>query len=273
MIIDLKHVELENCLNFAKKAALKHNGHPFGAWDQPERTYEERVRDIFVGKIGEVAFERFLIQNKIKAFTNFTVYEPGECDKEDFYINGWKIDVKTTEHGDKFFISWNSLNYRISKGELPHYYVIAKLQWDVDLKLTVPQGGKVEIVGFVDLRDINFENDLIETIHKGEELFIEGENTKVAVTDFFAIRMNALDDDWEAFFLQLKEAKPFSNAIYVAPGVIQEHAGENQTMLTTLEQYSLTISSKTLENCNKDFLKSKLQQGRKVFLFLSDNDG
>ena len=41
MIINLKHAELENCLNFAKKAALNHNGHPFGAWDQPERAYEE----------------------------------------------------------------------------------------------------------------------------------------------------------------------------------------------------------------------------------------
>ena len=65
MIINLKHAELEKCLNFAKKAAFNHNGHPFGALDHPERTYEEKVRDIFVGKIGEVAFEHFIIQNKI----------------------------------------------------------------------------------------------------------------------------------------------------------------------------------------------------------------
>ena len=273
MIVNLKHDELKKCLNFAKKAALNQNSHPFGEWDQPGRSYDEKVRDTFVGKIGEVAFEHFIIQNEINAYTNFIVYEPGECDKDDFYIDGWKIDVKTTEYGDKFFISWNSLKYRISKGELPHYYVIAKLQWDVDLKLTLPQGGKVEIVGFVDLRDLNFQNDLIETIHKGEELFVKGKNTKVAVSDFFAIRMNAIDDDWEAFFLLLKEAKPFSTAVYVAPGVIQGRAGEDQTMLATSEQYSLTISTSMLRKFNKDFLKDKLQQGRKVFLFLSDNDG
>ena len=76
MIIDLKHVEIENCLNFAKNAAFNHNGHSFGAWDQPERSYEEIVRDIFVGKIGEVAFQHFLIKNKIEVFTNFIVFEP-----------------------------------------------------------------------------------------------------------------------------------------------------------------------------------------------------
>ncbi len=68
MIVNLNFAELENSLNFAKKAAFNHNGHPFGTWNQPKRTYEKKVRDIFVGKIGEVAFEYFLIQNEIKAW-------------------------------------------------------------------------------------------------------------------------------------------------------------------------------------------------------------
>ncbi len=48
-------------------------------------------------------------------------------------------------------------------------------------------------------------------------LNFEGDGTRFDVTNFFAIRMNALDDDQEVLYLQLKEAKPFSISIFVEP--------------------------------------------------------
>ena len=100
--ISLTKEDIEMCWNFASTIISEKNQFnrmiKFGLNKQDEILY--RIKRTFVGKIGEIAFYRFLEQNKINPgnlVKMFEIYEGEQnVDKFDFQTKkGLTIDVKT----------------------------------------------------------------------------------------------------------------------------------------------------------------------------------
>ena len=188
--------EIEKCRDFAKKVAVTQQPIEFGQHDTKPRSLEESARDILIGKMAEVAVAKMLENDYgIRVKLDFNIYPRGYYDSNDFSINGWSIDVKSTRDGRCFLIEKNKIHFRSVGKELPDGFIACKTAWDRDAD---KPRGSVEIEGFVKTQDIltqDIPNSKVKKLKKGEK--IPG-TKRILQADNYCILISDLSNDWDA---------------------------------------------------------------------------
>lgn len=209
---------VKQCREFSLQCAPTEQAIEFGQHDTQARDREEIAYDTFVGKLGEAAALAFFKQIDPSLALDFDIYDRGQWDKFDFKVKGWVIDVKCTKYGINFLIEWSKLQFRADAGEIPHFFLLTKLQNGQEVR-KILQGGKakpiaVQLVGYVDSCDLQQGSTKVITLRKGQN--IPGTTTSLSA-DNFCIPITALAHDWEGWSHQLETERPFSLADYQPP--------------------------------------------------------
>lgn len=270
MDIIIEGSEISRCWEFARQVAPNEKPTEFDNKDVAARKIEKIVTDTFIGKLGEVAVQKWLSASDVEIELDWSVTPRGQWDVSDVCYNGWKIDVKCTKsNGNYFLIDWTKLQFRADAGQLPHYFVMTKLK--TDLADIVKDGNgvcTVELAGFVDTRDLTDENSKIVAIRRGEML--PGTQVKMATSNF-GMLIKDLDKDWEGLSTKLKKAQPFSLAEYVPP------AGQEAKVKLTAEpkaelpmKYSLLVAGSDSQNLDQSKIEGLIKEGIKCLLFVDE---
>ena len=191
LIIELSEYNMQQCALFSHESALTQQRVEFGQKTTKERPLAEIARDNMIGKMGEVAFQKFLYQRfGIKTPVNFDIYPRGDCDNIDVGINGWGIDVKTTRYGNNLLYERNKLEYRRKSETIPDALVVCKVAWNKDRD--TPAKRTVELIGCIStLNMINPKNKDVELLEKGE--YIPCTRTPLQA-DNYVVGFNRLSD-------------------------------------------------------------------------------
>lgn len=254
--------EIEKCKSFASEAALTQQAIEFGQHDTKPRSPEESARDILIGKMAEVAVAKMLEKDYgIKVELDFNIYPKGVWDNNDFSINGWSIDVKSTRVGSWFLIEWNKLHFRSVGRDLPDGFISCRSDWD--MTADKPKG-RVDIEGFVKTQDILNKRVNVAELKKGTKL----PNTeKILQADNYGIKISDLPNDWDAIVAnELGKTCPFKKTeIYKRkPARWEQEAPEKVKNIEA--KYSVLISdSSQLKDDSK--IDELLSNGIKLLAF------
>lgn len=213
MEIKLTEKELLDCRDFSEKCAKGQQKIEFGQPDTSERSDGETSRDIYIGKIAEVAFKKMMEEKY-----NTDVQLDFECydgyDDKDADVNGWRIDVKATRQGGKWLLfEWNKLNFRQENKQLPDLIVMASVGWDRDEDIPT---GSVKLEGCIQTVNLYDGAPNVVVLKKGSTL----PNTKNGVklqADNFGVLFDNLERDWDKSIKFILENKPASLADYPNP--------------------------------------------------------
>lgn len=86
-------------------------------YDRFSYDYERRMETIRIGKLSEEVFAKFMLENyNIKLDINYDIYEGiDNVDEDDFEINGFKIDIKSSKDTKKvgFDHCFNTFNFPV----------------------------------------------------------------------------------------------------------------------------------------------------------------
>ena len=277
--------EVNICLNFSKKAAKNTQKVEFGQSDSKVRSNEEIARDIFMGKLGEIAFKKYLEKYDIKTSVDFVDYGPGKWDKEDIFYNTksgkWKIDVKCTKMQSKWFlIEWNKLQFREHDKELPHFFVLTRITKNIQELTDLQRNGlDIEITGYVNLHRLRPGYNKTVVLRKGTQL--PGANSpKLLQADNLGIRIEDLSTDWEHLVNIIKDETPFDTSFYHAPSETTAEFLSRMQPLEPLQQsdnkinipakYSLLLSGHNAEKITLDALEEYMGAGIKCLIFLKN---
>ena len=270
--IKLSREAVLKCKQFARDCAAKERPEEWGVKNGHVRDVNEIAVDTFIGKIGEEAVSELLKLNGIKVTLDYEITPRGTWDKYDILYNGWGIDVKATKKASKyFFLEWNKIQFRSDAGELPHFFVLTRLDFaftnleDFDL-----ENCWVECIGFVSTVDLNEDNPKVITVNAGE--FIPGTKTKMTAKSF-GIEVTNLDKNWDRLVSLMKNNEAYSLHNYKAPGVIVKTPGPSKEEKAQDEgpKYSVLISTSDMVKYNPDFILSFIKKGIKVLLFMDES--
>lgn len=118
------------CKLFSAESAKTQQRHEFGEKATLARSLNEIARDNLIGKMAEAAIANVLHEFGEHRPVNYEVYPVDECDDEDFEVNGWTLDIKSTRAGRYMLLEYNKVNYRWRTGTLPDLIVMCRTPWD-----------------------------------------------------------------------------------------------------------------------------------------------
>lgn len=187
--IILNQEEINKCIEFSKKCANNQQEIEFGESTTIHRNVKEISRDNLIGKMAEVAFQKF-IKSKFNIDTevDFNYYPRGVWDDADISINGWRFDIKSSRVGASWLlVEQNKINFRKKYNNNSHIFVMSVTGWDRknDTNLNY-----VDIVGYISYKKLINST----MIHKGE--FLPNKNIKLQ-SDNYCVKFNNLNKDWD----------------------------------------------------------------------------
>ena len=229
------------------------------------RTPEEIQGHVLMGRLGELAFLRYLEGTGITIQTGREVLPVGTWDVDDVSFRGWSMDVKCTgADSQNLLLQRSKLDYRRMAGELPHYFVAVKLV-ETCPSLEECLGGQSEIVielkGYMDTRKLTAESSEVSTIQKGE--VVPNGTMKVKASDF-VVPFSKLSKNWKFLVDSLQKGEPFV--------INDQDAGGDVVESLPPAKYSLCLLGAEAEKYATDAginqLTYWLRQGIKIQLFL-----
>lgn len=256
--VRLGYDELVECLQFAKRSYMNHCSYSFNEFDH-KRGKKEQIRDIFIGKVGEYAFAQWLCwKAESNFYPDFRIRSKHMCDEEDFRYRGWKFDVKCTVNSNCFRISRHSMEYRQSKDQVPHYYIMVKTDSDMislfkqdEVKEEdLPRQELVYLVGFISSRSIPFDPEA-KYVKKGEE---DPDTGLPSISDFYEVKMNDLNPDFDRLWLDIGYDKPY-HAAFGNPESIKRDCPSSEE-----ENKGESISNSLADNADGDKTGEELGQ-------------
>lgn len=248
MIITLNYEDIMNAADYGRRVGGR-------------KRNPDLVNNHFIGKLGEIAFQKMLRRYGINVTIDFNDYDIGHWDNNDVQFQGWTIDVKCFKMSTpEYYIDFKKLNFREQAGQLPHYFVITRHADGLNIK-SLPETIPIEICGFVDIRDFWNQKDNIRIIHAGDVL----PETKIkADGEYYAEDIHILANDWTRWIHSLMTETPFSTQF--AKG---RHDAEPIDKDSTLGfRYSLLLCGGEARKTSIEALQSWIRQGRKVLIFL-----
>lgn len=178
----LTEYELDRCIAFSKASAPTQQAKEFGQNETKPRSKTEVARDNLIGKMAEMAFSRMLREDfGVHLPINFDIYPRGECDDQDFQINGWKIDVKSTTKGHWMLFEADKLRMRSeqSLNNLPDVILMCQTPWHED---TDEPEGSVAIIGTISLTRLLSVDPKVLRLGKNE--YIPGTRTRLLAENY-----------------------------------------------------------------------------------------
>lgn len=153
MEIFLRPAEIDQCIEFSDLSAATQQQIEYGETTTQKRSVKEIARDNLIGKLAEIAFQKFLFRYfKINVAVDFEIYPRGVWDSSDISINGHLFDIKSTRPGSSWLlIELNKLQFRKKEERLPDFFVAAVTGWDRGLDIPT---GSVMLIGYARLREI-----------------------------------------------------------------------------------------------------------------------
>lgn len=191
--------EYQRCANFSKASALTQQDIEFGERQTAPRNVDEIARDNMIGKMAEIAVAKMLNEYGIDADVNFDIYGRGEWDDDDFYIKGWRVDVKSTRSGQWLLFELNKMKMRDRQGLLPDALFMCKTEWD---RNTDTPKRSVELIGAISLFTL-IRNG--KRIRKGQ--CIPNTSCKLQA-DNFAVHFDDLNHDWRRIITEYMNSNP-----------------------------------------------------------------
>jgi hypothetical protein len=184
MTVYLTDYDMEQCKLFAREAARTgtHEQNEFGNWNTIRRSPDRMYQDILTGKLAEVAVARWMYSGYgVKVPTNFEQIPLGDCDNEDFQVNGWALDIKCTKTGRWLLFEKHKAEYRKRTGTAPDFVIMCREKHKA-----------IEIVGGISFRHLTApDGERVRFIRKGEQ--IPGTTTRLKA-DNYAVPFERLGD-------------------------------------------------------------------------------
>lgn len=283
--VKLGYDELVECLQFAKRSYMNHCSYSFNEFDH-KRKKKDQIRDIFIGKVGEYAFAKWLCRDEKSNFhPDFRIRPKHTCDEQDFIYNGWKFDVKCTVNGNYFRIGRNSMEYRQLKDQVPHYYVMVKTDSDLNglfkrdevREEDLPKQELVYLVGYISSSSIPFDPKATY-VKKGEE---DPDTGLPSISNFTEVTMNDLNPDFDRLWQNIRYNEPY-HAAFVNSGSLKrdcpcsdgDKAGEKLGQKPDIKpRYSILISGYEGRDYSTSLVEHFLSEGIKVIIFTNPAQG
>lgn len=258
MKIILSTDDIKRAVFFSNKIAPHFVKRKFS--DDKMRTLDKIQKDIFIGRLGELAFLRYLEKEEILVRIGREVLPVGMWDIDDVCYRGWSFDVKCTERTEpELLLNYNKIDYRHQVGELPHYYVVARLKKHLlnpAEYLTSQENITVELQGFLDSRKLKIDD-------YGNFIILKGIKNEDGILH---IPYTELSTEWNVLIDALKNKKPF---------IVNKEDTETYTYKDRPIKYSLCLSGKEAEGYSSaegiKQLAYLLENGIKIKIFLPDN--
>ena len=273
MEIVIDGFNVSRCWEFARQVAPNQKPNKFDNKEMAARKMEKIVTDTFVGKLGELAVQKWMAACGVQIELDWSVTPRGEWDVADISYNGWSIDVKCTKsRGHYFLIDWGKLQFRTDAGELPQFFLMTRLKNDLaGIAKDGSQNCVVELAGYIDTRELNENNSKVKSVRRGEELPDTG--VKEMATSNFAVLIKDLEKDWDKLATTMKRDTPFALDSFVPPGdveeVVQEDVQEEDLKLDM--KYSLLIAGKDIERYDSATIEEFIKRGIKCLVFVERN--
>lgn len=261
--------DIERCWTFSKDCAKHERPIEYGQEGAHVRDEVESVVDTFIGKLGEVAVQQLLRKKGIETDLDFSTMERGEWDHNDIAYNGWQIDVKCTKVRSRYFlIELNKLQFRADTEELPHFFIMTRL---MDPPEAILHKGtcRIEIVGYVDTRELNERSSKVSLLQKGD--FIPNTCT-LMTTDSFCMSFVDMENDWNWFVDSMQNELPFSLYNYRVPGISEVTVEAPVSSKRKMVQYSLLLAGDAVRKYTVDSVEAYISQGIKCILFVPQQD-
>lgn len=153
MVEKISQADTKLYSEFAFTTAKKMQAEEFGNRRTKARPVREVARDIMIGKVAEGAVSQFLGSRLgIDLPVNLEVYGKGIGDREDFIVNGHKIEIKASRYGARWLlISEFNLVTRRDINQLFDSVLMAIVDWNRE---TDKFDGQVRLMGYILLDDI-----------------------------------------------------------------------------------------------------------------------
>lgn len=273
MKITLQKDMIRKCWEFSYQCAKNERPIEYGEQDAHVRNTTEIAFDTLIGKLGEAAVQEFLHRHGIETEIDFRIMKRGQWDVDDVHVGNWRFDVKCTKQRSKnFLIEWNKLQFRADAGELPHFFLMTQLDFDMEKAFRdgVPSSCEVDCVGYIETQHLKQGQPGVLTLGKKDN--IPGTHTPVTAKSF-CVPFTAIQTDWEALCRRIQQEEAYSFAQYTAPGI------ELPVMLKEQRQkkkypmaYSVLLSGREAGNIEASQIDEWIHAGIKVILFLSKLD-
>lgn len=213
MRIRLTKDNVDQCRDFADMSAPNQQAVEFQELGR-RRAVHEIARDIFVGKLTEVAYAQVLGElTDLAIELDFNVYPPGVWDNQDICVNRWRLESKGIRGGNWLLVHWNSLRYRQREDALPHVYLLGIVSWNRDRDDLSPNP-YVLCVGYATLVE------LIEG-YPGTQILLQNQHiphTNMPLqTHNFGRHRDDLHNDWPQLVTLLTQSEPFRTDNYYVP--------------------------------------------------------
>jgi len=177
--------DLKRCDEFASVTAFKMKKDDHAHY---MRLDSEVYEHVFIGKLGEVAFVRFMNNLGFECEVDFEVYDKYLMDDGDLKINGKVIEVKSCKSGGKVLVEkWETVRKKSRMGVVPHYYILVEVGWDRKLEECK---GWANILGFVDRESFIHEENFVEDGYVG--------NCPIHKPSY-CLQLEELDECWDGF--------------------------------------------------------------------------
>ncbi len=266
MKIRLTRADVQKALEFAKAVASTKTQSAGGA-----EAFEEALSNNFIGRLGEIALQRFLSKDKgLAAALDDTIYPANEGDRCDIIHKGWWIDVKCTATAVRHLrIECAKLARRAEAGELPHFFVAAHLL-DCDPAEAIanpPETVQIDLAGWIDVRELDANNPKVLTVEGGT--CIPGTRNEVAHTSF-CVAYADLCRNWDRLAEMLATRKAFDRSVFRIPtGACgaEQRQPEHATAGAKDPRYSLLLAGDEADRSDPAELARLVKRGVRIFLF------
>lgn len=269
MKITLQKDMIRKCWEFSYQCAKNERPIEYGEQDAHVRSVTEIAFDTLIGKLGEAAVQELLRQYGIETEIDFRIMKRGQWDVDDVQVGNWRFDVKCTkQRGKHFLIEWNKLQFRADAGELPHFFLMTKLDFDLEeaFRDGVPTSCEVDCVGYVETRHLKQGQPGVLTLGKRDN--ISGTHTP-ATAKSFCVPFTAMQTDWKGLCRRIQEEAAYSFAQYTVPGIELPvmPKGKKQEKKYPMA-YSILLSGSEAEKIDAAQVDEWIRAGIKVILFL-----
>lgn len=274
MRIILTKDDILRCRIFSDACARTQQRIEFGEASSQERGDSEIARDNMIGKLGEVAVQKAFALYGLRIELDFEIYDRGQWDECDIFHNGWMLDVKCTKSRSRYFlIEWNKLQFRSDAGQLPHFFVMARLLDDGVLRpeRRLPAKTDVEIEGFVDVRQLfKTASEIAKVLERGER--IPGTKTPITAKSF-CVQFAKLNKKIKRLAEKLQNERPFAiGPLHLANTVRKAAASRSGPAADRPDvvKYSLLLSGRHAEHLTEAEVEDFRTRGLKLFVFASE---
>lgn len=187
--ITLSKEEIKKVETFASMVDV--NPKSFGQRDSMKRDRTTMIRDMVVGKCGELAFQKYMrLTFGIEFELDFNIYSRKERDTQDALFNGYRFEIKTIKRGNWLMYEKDTMSMRYRTSDIPHYFVLVR--FDIET-------GKAEIVGYIPFEAMADKKNLLK---KGSIL----PSTKTPLkAENYSVHADQLLGNWKTLMYRVQE--------------------------------------------------------------------